>query len=314
MGGRIWLESSEAAGSTFHFTCRFGTAPPQPSPVVVDLQQVSILIVDDNATNRRILTEYTAAWQMRPVAVENSLAALETLRSAHCAGVPFRVLLVDRRMPGIDGFTLAERVQSDAQLAQPIIMMLTSDGQRGDGARCREMGICAYLVKPIHKPDLLRAIRLALGQDPGQHSALITRHSLRESRRKLSILVAEDNPVNRTVILSLLQKLGHIVTLAKDGQQVVTLAESQHFDLLFMDIQMPKLDGLSATAELRRWESGRGSHLPVIAMTASVLSGDRERCLAAGMDAYISKPVDFGVVQEEIERCCGTAPRGTAEN
>jgi len=314
MGGRIWLESSEAAGSTFHFTCRFGTAPPQPSPVVVDLQRVSILIVDDNATNRRILTEYTAAWQMRPVAVENSLAALESLRSAHCAGVPFRVLLVDRRMPGIDGFTLAERVQSDAQLAQPIIMMLTSDGQRGDGARCREMGICAYLVKPIHKPDLLRAIRLALGQDPGQHSALITRHSLRESRRKLSILVAEDNPVNRTVILSLLQKLGHIVTLAKDGQQVVTLAESQHFDLLFMDIQMPKLDGLSATAELRRWESGRGSHLPVIAMTASVLSGDRERCLAAGMDAYISKPVDFGVVQEEIERCCGTAPQGTAEN
>lgn len=315
MGGRIWLESGEGAGSTFHFTSRFGVDPaPPPAPAVVDLRQVPILIVDDNATNRRILTEYTAAWDMRPVAVENSQAALETLRSAHCAGLPFRVLLLDRRMPGIDGFTLAERVQSDPQLAQPIIMMLTSDGQRGDGARCREMGICAYLVKPIHKADLLRAVRLALGHDPGQPSALITRHSLRESRRKLSILVAEDNPVNRTVILSLLQKLGHTVTLADDGRQVLTLAESQHFDLLFMDIQMPKLDGLSATAELRRWESGRGSHLPIIAMTASVLPADRERCLAAGMDAYISKPVDFDVVQEEIERCCGAAPQGSAEN
>jgi PAS domain S-box-containing protein len=314
MEGRIWLESSEGAGSTFHFTSRFGIAPPLPQPAIVDLQQVPILIVDDNATNRRILTEYTAGWEMRPVAVENSQAALETLRSAHCAGVPFRVLLVDRRMPGIDGFTLAQRVQSDPELARPIIMMLTSDGQRGDAVRCREMGIRAYLVKPIHRPDLLRAVRVALGQDPGQNPALITRHSLRESRRKLSILVAEDNAVNRTVILSLLEKLGHTVTLANDGQQVLTLAQAQHFDLLFMDVQMPNLDGLSATAELRRWETGRGSHLPVIAMTASVLPEDRERCLAAGMDAYISKPVDFDVVQEEIERCCGAAPQGLKQN
>ena len=307
MGGRIWLESAEGAGSTFHFTARFGIAPPLPESAVADLQQVPILIVDDNATNRQILTEYTSAWKMRPLAVENSQAALENLRSAHCAGAPFRVLLIDRRMPGIDGFTLAERVQNDPQLAPPIIMMLTSDGQRGDGARCRQMGICAYLVKPIHKPDLLRAVRIALGQDPGQHPALITRHSLRESRRKLSILVAEDNPVNRTVVLSLLGKLGHQVTLADDGEQVLALVKSHPFDLLFMDVQMPRLDGLSATAELRRWERERGGHLPVIAMTASVLPEDRERCLAAGMDAYIAKPVDFDVVQEEIERFCGAA-------
>jgi signal transduction histidine kinase/CheY-like chemotaxis protein len=308
MAGRIWVESAEGAGSTFHFIVRFGIAPPlPPEPAPVDLQQVPILIVDDNSTNRQILTEYALAWGMRPLAVENSQSALEALRTAHCAGAPFRVLLIDRRMPGIDGFTLAQRVQRDPELAGPIIMMLTSDGQRGDGARCRQMGIWVYLVKPIHRPDLLRAVRLALGNAPGQQPGLITRHTLRESRRKLSILVAEDNAVNRTVIVSFLQKLGHGVTIAEDGQQLLTLLKVQHFDLLFMDVRMPKLDGLSATRELRKREQELGGHLPVIAMTASVLPEDRESCLAAGMDTYIAKPVDFDVVQDEIERLCSGA-------
>jgi PAS domain S-box-containing protein len=309
LGGRIWLESAEGVGSTFHFTARFGLAPASPpEPATVELQQVPVLIVDDNSTNRQILAEYTAAWGMRPLAVENSEAALDALRLAHCAGSSFRVLLIDRRMPGIDGFTLAERVQRDPELAGPIIMMLTSDGQRGDGARCREMGICAYLVKPIHRPDLLRAVRLALGQEPGGHPGLITRHSLRESRRKLSILVAEDNAVNRTVIVSLLQKMGHNVSVAEDGEQVLTLVRERRFDLLFMDVRMPKLDGLSATAALRRRERETGGHLRVVAMTASVLPEDRDSCMAAGMDGYISKPVDFDSVQEEIERYCGSSP------
>jgi CheY-like chemotaxis protein len=221
------------------------------------------------------------------------------------------VLLVDRRMPGIDGFTLADRVLRDPQLAGPIIMMLTSDGQRGDAARCREMGISVYLVKPVHRPDLLRAIRLALAQPPSEPSHLITRHSLRESRRKLSILVAEDNAVNRTVIVSLLQKMGHQVTVAEDGEQALSLALAQRFDLLFMDVRMPKLDGLAATAELRRRERGRGVHLPVVAMSAAVLPQDRENCRAAGMDGYLAKPVNFDSVQEELERHCPAA--STAE-
>jgi CheY-like chemotaxis protein len=169
------------------------------------------------------------------------------------------------------------------------------------------MGIRVYLVKPIHRPDLLRAIRLALGNAPGQQPDLITRHTLRESRRKLSILVAEDNAVNRTVIVSFLQKMGHSVTVAEDGEEVLALVKEQPFDLLFMDVRMPKLDGLSATRELRKREQELGGHLPVIAMTASVLPEDRDSCLAAGMDTYISKPVDFRVVEEEIERFCGAA-------
>jgi PAS domain S-box-containing protein len=312
MGGRIWLESAEGLGSTFHFTARFGVAPPlPPEPFPVDLRQLPLLIVDDNATNRHILSEYAAGWEMRPLAVENSEAALDALRVAHCAGTPFRVLLVDRRMPGIDGFTLADRVLRDPQLAGPIIMMLTSDGQRGDAARCREMGISVYLVKPVHRPDLLRAIRLALAQPPSEPSHLITRHSLRESRRKLSILVAEDNAVNRTVIVSLLQKMGHQVTVAEDGEQALSLALAQRFDLLFMDVRMPKLDGLAATAELRRRERARGVHLPVVAMSAAVLPQDRENCRAAGMDGYLAKPVNFDSVQEELERHCPAA--STAE-
>ncbi|HEY6937988.1 MAG TPA: response regulator, partial [Terriglobales bacterium] len=306
MGGRIWVESAENLGSTFHFTVRFGIGSPlPPEPAPVDLQQVPVLIVDDNATNRQILTEYVAGWGMRPLPAENSEAALDALRLAKCAGTPFRVLLLDRRMPGIDGFTLTERIQKDPELAGPIIMMLTSDGQRGDAARCRQMGICVYLVKPIHRPDLLRAIRLAMGNAPGQQPPLITRHSLRESRRKLSILVADDNAVNRTIIVSFLQKMGHSVRVAEDGEQVLALVKEQRFDLLFMDVRMPRLDGLSATRELRKREQDLGGHLPVIAMTASVLPEDRESCLAAGMDTYISKPVDFGVVEEEIERFCG---------
>jgi len=195
-------------------------------------------------------------------------------------------------------------VQRDPELAGPIIMMLTSDGQRGDGVRCRQMGISVYLVKPVHRPDLLRAIRMALGQAPERYPGLITRNSLRESRRKLSILVAEDNAVNRTVIVSLLQKMGHRVTVAEDGERVLALFQEQPFDLLFMDVRMPKLDGLAATAEIRRRERETGGHVRVVAMTASIMPQDRESCLAAGMDGYISKPVDFNSVEEEIERYC----------
>jgi two-component system sensor histidine kinase/response regulator len=211
-------------------------------------------------------------------------------------------------MPGMDGFALARQIHDDPELTGTIIMMLTSDGQRGDSARCRALGISVYLVKPVQKKELLQAIRAALRPPAAQQAdRVVTRHSLREARAHLRILLAEDNPVNQALMLRLLQKLGHVPVLASNGREALATLRSQRFDLIFMDVQMPELDGLAATAEIRRREKTSGEHLPIVAMTAHALKGDRERCLAGGMDGYIAKPVKFDLVQQEIERLCGAA-------
>jgi len=307
-GGRLWLESAVGRGSTFHFTVELapGNDSGWAAPLAAThLEGVPVLVVDDNRTNRRILQEILAGWRMKPTAVEHAEVAWQQLHEAAAAGRPFRLLLVDARMPDVDGFALVERIKQDARLGITTIMMLTSGGQRGDAARCREQGVAAYLTKPIGRTELLTAILQVLGPQsdtPDQVATLVTRHSLREHQKGLRILLAEDNLVNRLVALRLLERHGYVVEVAEDGREAVAKAKAGNFDVVLMDVQMPEMDGLEATQAIREMEKHRGSHVPIIAMTAHALKGDRERCLEAGMDAYISKPFKMEELLNQIEK------------
>ena len=326
MGGRIWLESEPKLGSRFHFTVQFGLpggAPAPPlSPPNVNLQGIPVLVIDDNATNRRILEGMLKPWAMQPTLTGGGDEGLLALRRARERGQPFPLILLDAQMPGMDGFGVAEKLRSDPTLAGAAIMMLTSGGQRGDAARCRELGIAAYLVKPIRRSELLEAILLVLGRPPaGQdRSQLITRHTLRETRRKLRILVAEDNAVNRELVIRRLQKLGHTAIAVSDGREAVERWEQEaaSCDLILMDMQMPEMDGFQATAQIRDKEKSSGKHIPIIALTAHAMKGDRERCLAAGMDGYVAKPIRQQELMETIEALVpsgpGVRPTSPAEN
>jgi len=215
------------------------------------------------------------------------------------------LILLDAQMPGMGGFKVMEKLKEDPTLAGSSIMMLTSGGQRGDAARCRELGISAYLVKPIRQSDLLEAILMVLGQGTEQRAApeLVTRHTIREARRKLCILVAEDNAISRELVTRLLQKRGHTVLEVTTGREAVDLLDKDaaNCDLVLMDVEMPDMDGFQATAIIREKEKISGKHIPVIAMTANVMKGDRERCLAAGMDGYVPKPIKHQDLYETIQ-------------
>jgi len=312
MGGRVWLESELGKGSCFHFTAQVRIAPSAAAPESLEqsmLIGLPVLVVDDNSTSRRILGEMLERWRMKAVLVATAAEALAALREAQRAGISFALLLTDANMPGTDGFTLAEQVRKDVGLRQITILMLTSAGQVGDGARCRELRIAGYLIKPVSQSELLEAILrvLAAQAQPVEKPPLVTRHTLREGRRGLQILLAEDNAVNQTLALRLLEKRGHTVVATANGRQAAEALEKKRFDLVLMDVQMPVMDGFQATAAIREREKGTGLHVPIIAMTAHSMTGDRERCLAAGMDGYVSKPIQSKELFEVIEKSVAPA-------
>jgi CheY-like chemotaxis protein len=250
-------------------------------------------VVDDNATNRRILEEVLTNWRMRPVSADGAEAALAALEKAVAVRQPFAVVLLDAHMPVVDGFNLAARIQADPRHASLRLVMLTSAGSPEDVTRCRTLGITGYLTKPVKQSELFDVIVSAIGV-PARETRRPKKTQERrkgESGRPLHILLAEDNTVNQLLAIKIFEKLGHRVTVVDNGRAAVEAATSSHFDLIAMDVQMPKLDGLQATQEIREWEHATGEHVPILAMTAHAMKGDRERCLEAGMDGYVAKPI-----------------------
>ncbi|HET7150412.1 MAG TPA: response regulator [Candidatus Acidoferrum sp.] len=300
MGGKIWLESEVGKGSRFHFTARLGlvdskeiavgaAAPPEL------LHGVKVLVVDDNRTNRRILDGMLKRWEMKPTSADGGEPALEELLAGKKAGEPYGLILLDMHMPNMDGFQFVERIRERPELSTATIMMLTSAGHRGDAERCKALGISAYLLKPIRQSELREAIARVLGAKEQEGAIpLITRYSLYDARdpeRVLHVLLVEDNPVNQRLATRMLEKRGHRVVLAGNGREALGALGKGSFDLVLMDVQMPEMDGFQATGVIREKEKSTGAHLPVIALTAHAIKGDRERCLAAGMDGYLTKPI-----------------------
>ena len=318
MGGRIWLESEPGRGSKFHFTAHLApsTTSRSSTAVLVNLRQLPVLLVDDNATNRLILEELLTRWETKPVSAASAAAALGELQCAAATGTPFPLVLLDADMPGMDGFALAQQIQQHGGLAGQIVMMLSSATQIEDAARCRDLGLTVHLTKPVRESELLDAVMTAVGRnravrrrtddDPGP--------ALRATR-PLRILLAEDNPVNQRLAVRILEKWGHSVVVAANGRRAIEAWSEASFDLILMDVQMPELSGLEATTEIRRLEANPPpgarrppSRIPIIAMTAHALEGDRDKCLGAGMDHYITKPIDQRRLFEAVEGAFTRAP------
>jgi len=307
MGGKISVESRPGHGSAFYFSAWFDVeedAAEETSGKWRTMTNLPVLIVDDNATNRRILEEVFTNWRMRPVAVDGGATALAELEKSARAGQSFAVVLLDGHMPDMDGFALAQRITRDQRYAGVKLVMLTSAGDPEDVARCRKLGISAYLTKPVKQSELFDVVVSTISEP------IIEKPKSPKKRRArrggLNVLLVEDNPINQLVATRVLEKLGHRVTVVSNGHEAVSAVQSGNFDLIAMDVQMPEMDGLEATAAIRGWERTRHTHTPIIAMTAHAMKGDRERCLEAGMDGYTSKPIRMRELEQAIAKLVPT--------
>jgi signal transduction histidine kinase/CheY-like chemotaxis protein/HPt (histidine-containing phosphotransfer) domain-containing protein len=316
MGGRIWFESEPGQGSTFHFTASLGRQPAHIRAAddgPFTLRGVPVLVVDDNATNRLILRELLTQWGMTPALAASAPAAMEAMNEAVTSGSPFALVLSDVMMPGVDGFQLAEEIGRQPHLARATIILLSSADRQHDACRSRRAGVAAYLTKPVKQSELLDAILTVLDRSPKDSKAeMIGRDRLRcpdasGRSRPLCVLLVEDNATNQLLAIALLEKEGHAVETAVNGKEALDALSRRSFDVVLMDVQMPEMDGFEATARIRERERRTGDHIPIVAMTAHAMKGDRERCLEAGMDGYVSKPVQ---ARELYQALATLAPAG----
>lgn len=337
MGGEIRVESpnrfrseedantrnrksrTRGPGSVFHFTVPFELSSSKdtrvPCPKPQDLSEMPVLIVDDNYTNRMLLHEMLTVWGLVPTTATNGKEALDRFNKAFDSGTPYKLILMDLQMPVMDGFDVAKIIKDAPSGKDVRIILLSSIGYRGDSDHCKEVGISAYLSKPIKQSDLLDAIMLTMGLQPEEEPTVITRHTVYEAREKFNILLVEDNLINQTLAVRLLETRGHRVTLASNGLEALEAFKKMDPDLILMDIQMPKMDGFEATRAIRDYESqkddatGRMPHIPIVAMTAHAMTGDREKCIAAGMDDYLPKPIKpealYSVINNVIRKSKG---------
>jgi signal transduction histidine kinase/CheY-like chemotaxis protein len=313
MGGRIWVDSVAGQGSTFHFTARLSAGVRQPEPAPVTLAGVPVLVVDDNQINRRYSEKTLRRWRMKPTLVSSGAAAIEALERAARSNDPFMLVLLDANMPDMDGFEVAARIQTMPEASGVVVMMLSSSGAYGDTQRCAALGMSAYMVKPVSPSDLMKAIvsQLAAAAAQGAPATAVSPNASPAERavEPLRILLAEDNAVNRQLAMAVLERRGHVVTVAVTGREALDRLDEATFDLVLMDVQMPEMSGIEATAIVRAGERAGDRRLPIFAMTAHAMKGDRERCLEAGMDGYISKPIN----RKELITLIESVPRHRSE-